>query len=56
MTRMAWGEPAPCIDSARAVPPVMFSSSRAMRMRCSVGILGLAAKYFSMYLPVSGAR
>ena len=47
MTFCAWGEPAPCMDSTRAVPPVMFSSSRPTRIRSSVGIPAAPWRYFS---------
>ena len=33
MTFWLWGEPAPCMDSTRAVPPVMFSMSRRTSSR-----------------------
>jgi hypothetical protein len=36
MTFWVWGDPAPCIDSTRAVPPVMFSMRRRILMRFSV--------------------
>jgi len=50
----AWGDPAPCIDSTRAVPLLMLSMSRAMRMRSSAATPATPLEYFSTYLPISG--
>ncbi len=53
ITFWVWGEPAPCMDSTRAVPPVMFSISRRIRIRFSVDTPSTPAMYFSTYLPIS---